>query len=217
MNFHWTTEANPCPIIEFHDVRTESGRSDAYLSLNDRLAERLAGAGAQDFGRFHVRNHPDRLVLLRGFASMPARREALTAFHASRDWRTDRAEATMLLRDGDVVLTRTITPPAGLSLLRPRQGYQVLISELRFAEQIGSYHLWLRLLLRKAGLDPVAAFATLEAVNDVPAVPLLRNRTHHIALLPLGGKVPDLPPELRNALRFSPEILELEPARALVW
>jgi len=73
------------------------------------------------------------------------------------------------------------------------------------------------LLLRKAGLDPLAAFATLEAANDVPAVPVLRNRTHHIALLPAGGKVPDLPPELRNALRFSPEILELEPALSLVW
>ena len=40
-------------------------------------------------------------------------------------------------------------------------------------EQIGNYHLWLRLLLRKAGMDPVAAFATLEAVNDVPAVPVV--------------------------------------------
>ncbi len=218
MNFHWMTQAEPCPIVEFHDVRTESGRSDAYFALLDgKLASPLAAAGVHDFGHFHVRNHPDRLVVLRGFASLPARREALTAFHASRDWSAYRAEATMLLRDADVVLTRAVAPATGLGPLRPGEGYQALISELRFAEQIGSYHLWLRLLLRKAGLDPIAAFATLETANDVPAVPVIRNRTHHVALLPKGGKVPELPPELRNALRFSPEVLELEPALSLVW
>jgi len=119
MNFHWMLEANPCPIIEFHDVRTESGRSDAYLSLNDRLAAPLAAAGVQDSGRFHVRNHPDRLVVLRGFASMPARREALTAFHASPDWRADRAEATMLLRDTDVVRPARSPRPMGSTSCGP--------------------------------------------------------------------------------------------------
>ncbi len=61
MNFHWMTQAEPCPIVEFHDVRTESGRSDAYFALLDgKLASPLAAAGVHDFGHFHVRNHPDR-------------------------------------------------------------------------------------------------------------------------------------------------------------
>ena len=67
--------------------------------------------------------------------------------------------------------------------MRPGEPLTALISELRFPEQIGNYHLWLRLLLRKAGIDPLAAFATLEAVNDVPAVPVVRNRSQHIALM----------------------------------
>ena len=75
----------------------------------------------------------------------------------------------------------------------------------------------LRLLMRKAGIDPVAAFATLESVNDVPSMPVIRNRTHHIALLPQGGGVPHLPSELRDMLRFPPEILSLSPVPALVW
>jgi hypothetical protein len=73
-------------------------------------------------------------------------------------------------------------------------------------------------LLRKAGLDPIATFATLEAVNDVPAVAVLRDRSQHIALMrPNGGAVPDLPRELRGMLRFPPEVLRLQPAPALVW
>ena len=67
------------------------------------------------------------------------------------------------------------------------------------------------------GLDPLAAYATLESVNDVPAVPVVRNRTHHIALVPEAGSVPQLPPELRDMLRYPPETLHLAPAPALVW
>ena len=92
-----------------------------------------------------------------------------------------------------------------------------MISELRFPEQIGNYHLWLRLLLRKAGLDPLAAFATLEAVNDVPAVPVVKNWAQHFALLPSDGTPPEWPAELRGMLRYAPEILTLQPAFALVW
>ena len=66
-------------------------------------------------------------------------------------------------------------------------------------------------------LDPLAAFATLESVNDVPAVPVVRNKTHHIALVPQSGNVPQLPPELRDMLRYPPEVLSLSPAPSLVW
>ena len=47
-------------------------------------------------------------------------------------------------------------------------------------------------------MDPFAAFATLEAVNDVPAVPVVRNRSQHIALMAVSGHPPKLPPELRG-------------------
>jgi hypothetical protein len=218
MNFQWLNQSAACPVVEFHDIRTEKFRSDKYLSLvEERLTAPMVASGALSLGQFRVENHPDRLLLLRGFASMPARRKALTAFHAGEDWAAHRRESTDLVRDEKVVLTRTIVPAEGIRPSRPGEQLVAMISEVRFPEQIGNYHLWLRLLLRKAGLDPVAAFATLEAINDVPAVPVVKNRSQHIALMRSNGKPPELPPELRGMLRYPPEILGLEPALSLVW
>jgi hypothetical protein len=218
MNYQWLNQASACPIVEFHDVRTERFKSDAYLSLHEsRLTAPLVAAGGVDLGQFMVRGHPDRVVQLRGFAGMLARRRALTAFHAGDDWASERRAVTYLVRDSKVMLTRSIVPGDGVRAIRSGEPLVALISEVRFAEQIGNYHLWLRLLLRKAGMDPVAAFATLEAVNDVPAVPVVRNRSHHIALMRAGDRMPELPQELRGMLRFVPEVLTLEPTHALVW
>jgi hypothetical protein len=163
-----------------------------------------------------VWDHPERVLLLRGYADMQARRRALAQFHISAGWTTHRAEAVGLVRSAEVSLTRAIVPADGIRALKTGEPMMAFVSELRFPEQIGNYHLWLRLFLRKAGLDPLAAFATLEAVNDVPAVPILRNRSQHIALC-RQGQVPALPPELRAMLRYTPQSLTLEPTTELVW
>lgn len=218
MNTQWLGLTEMLPIVEFHDVRTENGSSGRYLDLVEgALAAPFVAAGGTMMGQYRVENHPDRVVLLRGFESMSARRRAGEVYLQSPQWQANRAQVTELVRDNAVILSRSLSVSSGTRPLRVGEGCTAVISELRFPEQLGNYHLWLRLLLRKAGLDPVAAYATLESVNDVPAVPVIRNRTHHIALLPLGGRVPVLPPELRGMLRFSPEILWLSPAPALVW
>jgi hypothetical protein len=156
-------------------------------------------------------------MVVRGYADMAARRRALGTYHESADWARHRRTVADLTHAHETLLTRAIVPADGPGPLRSGDSWTLMVSELRFAESVGSYHLWLRLLLRKAGMDPLAAFATLEAVNDVPAVPVVRNRSHHVALLRGDGRVPELPPELRRLLRFAPEILRLEPAAALVW
>lgn len=218
MTYQWLGLSEMLPIVEFHDIRAEKHKSDKYLGLVEGpLAAPFVGAGGALMGQFRVDSHPDRLVLLRGYSNMIQRRKALAAFHASPDWARHRAEATGLVRDSSVLLTRTLAPSSGTRPMRSGESYVAIVSELRVAEQLGNYHLWLRLHLRKAGLDPVAAYATLESVNDVPAVPVVRNRTHHIALIPQTGDVPQLPAELRNMLRYAPEILSLSPAPALVW
>lgn len=210
MNYQWLSASGPYPIVEFHDVRVEKFKSDRYLALTDRPS------GA-DLGQFQAVGHPDRLISLRGFAGMDSRRRSLTASHNHPGWAAQRREIADITRANDVILTRAIAPAEGTRPMRPGESYRLLVSELRFPELVGNYHLWLRLLLRKAGLDPIAAFATLESVNDVPAVPVIKNRTHHIAMLKQGPKPPELPPELRNMVRFAPELLVLEPAMALVW
>jgi hypothetical protein len=218
MNHQWPGIGELLPIVEFHDIRAERHKSDRYLGLVEGpLAAAFLGAGGALLGQFRVDTHPDRLFLLRGFPSMAARRKTLAAFHAGTHWQHHRAEATGLVRDTSVILTRSLVASSGTRPLHAGTGYKAIVSELRFAEQLGNYHLRLRLLLRKAGVDPLAAFATLESVNDVPAVPVIRNRTHHIALLAQHGEVPRLPPELRDVLRYPPEILSLSPAPALVW
>ena len=218
MNEIWQGLRGDSPIVELHDIRTERDGADRYLELIEGpLADSYVRNGGAMLGQFRVDLHDGRMIVLRGYADMIDRRQTLGRFHASPAWTRHRAEMSGLVRDHSVLLTRAVAPSSGTRPLRYGQGYTLMISELRMAEQVGNYHLWLRLLLRKAGLDPVAAFATLESVNDVPAVPVVKNRTHHVALLPQGGRVPPLPPALRDMLRFSPEILSLQPAAALVW
>src|SRR4051812_7697055 len=102
MNYQWMTAAAACPIVEFHDVRTEKFRSDKYLALLEgRLAAPVMAAGGVELGHFRIDGPPDRLVLLRGFASMAARRKALTAFHAGADWAACRAEAASLVKTAE--------------------------------------------------------------------------------------------------------------------
>lgn len=218
MNDQWLGLTEVHTIVEFHDIRAEAQQSDRYLALVEGpLAAAFAEAGGAPIGQFRVDGHPDRLFLLRGYPSLPARRRTLAAFHGGAHWRRHRAEATGLVRETSVILARALAPSSATRPLRAGMNYTAIVSELRFAEQLGNYHLWLRLLLRQAGLDPLAAFATLESVNDVPAVPVVRNRTHHIALVSRTGAIPQMPPELRGLLRYSPEILSLSPAPALVW
>ncbi|HZY68992.1 MAG TPA: hypothetical protein VFE52_10410 [Devosia sp.] len=218
MHQQWIGGGEASPIVELHDLRLEASKTRAYLDLLDGpLAAPLAAAGVVAMGQYQVEGHADRLLLLRGFPSVPERRQAMSDFHGSPRWQRHRAEATGLVRDASVLLARTLAPTDRTRRLQVGQPCVLLVSELRYAESIGDFHLWLRLFLRKAGLDPVAVYATLESANDVPAVPVVANRTHHIALLPAGGGVPPLPTELRGMLRFSPEVLRLAPAPALVW
>jgi hypothetical protein len=221
MNFQWMAQSGPYPIVEFHDVRTEPGGADRYLArVEIPVSGHLAAHGhGGSLGQFAVARHPDRMLLMRGFQNLAVRRRALGAVCAEPGWARRRAESADLVRSGDIMLMRAITPESGVRPLRPGEGLVAMISEVRFAEQIGSYHLWLRLLLRKAGMDPLAAFATLEAINDVPAVPVVRNKSQHIALMRIarGSGVPELPRELRDMLRFPPEVLTLEPALSPVW
>jgi hypothetical protein len=218
MNTQWLGLSEMLPIVEFHDIRAENGKADKYLELIEGpLAAPFVMAGGAMMGQFRVSGHPDRLMLLRGFAGLPERRRAVETYQKSGEWRAHRGAISGLQRSNAVILTRSLAPSSATRPLRVGEGCTVIVSELRFAEQLGNFHLWLRLFLRKAGLDPIAAYATLESVNDVPAVPVVRNRTHHIAVLPEGGGLPPLPPELRDMLRFPTELLNLSPVPALVW
>jgi hypothetical protein len=210
--FDESAENGTFPIMEFHDLRAEPGAGDELCGLlAERFGAGLERLGASSPGLFRVPRQPDRVIWLRSFADGPARQRILQAFHTSPEWTGSRSLMAELLRDDSVHLLRAVSALDSIGAPR-RAPMAAVLSDLRFQEAIGNYHLWLRLFLRKAGMTPVASYATLEAENDVPAVAVRRHQTTHLALVPSRGPLPDLPPDLSRMLRWSPEFLVLEPA-----
>jgi hypothetical protein len=210
MSVQWVQNSiqagSSCPIVEFHDVVAEPGHGPEMLEIAARSGPVL--------GLYRVGGPAERMVALRGYADPGHRAQVLGDLHASPGWPAIRRRRADLAREESVHLMRAITPEGGLPLLpraQPASAALALISDLRFPEQIGNYHLWLRLFLRMEGLDPLASLATLEMENDILAEPVVRYRTEHIALLPANGEVPPLPRELRAMLRSPPQVLRLEP------
>lgn len=224
MTYQWLKTDVESPIAELRSYTLHPGRRDELIALfEERFIEPQEAAGARVLGSFTLEADPNRFVWLRGFASMAARREALTSFYGGPVWRAERdaANATMI-DSADVHLLRAVAPegglPPGLRLPRaaerlPAIRYTLLVSELRYPEWIGNYHLWLRLFLRKAGADPLASFATLPAENNFPALPVWRDRHVHVAVLKSAAPLPALPRELDNMLRLPARRLVLTPTR----
>jgi hypothetical protein len=228
MTYQWIASDVVTPIVELRRYRLHHGRRDELIELfEDRFIESQEAVGARVLGTFRVAEEPDTFLWLRAFSHMAARRHALEAFYGGPVWRfhRDAANATMI-DSNDVHLLRAIAPETGVQLpprrpapgeRRPAQSFRLMVSELRYAEGLGSYHLWLRLFLRKAGADPLASFGTLPAENNYPALPVWRNRPVHVALIAGDAVVPPLPDELAGMLRGAQEVLTLQPtARSLV-
>ncbi len=229
MTFQWIANDVVTPIVELRRYTFRPNQRDAFVDLfEERFIESQEAVGARVLGTFCVAGRPDTLVWLRAFQHMEGRKHALESFYDGPVWQMhrDAANETMIDSD-DVHLLRAISPEGGVPIAgrRPAPGerkpaatYSLLISELRFAEGLGNYHLWLRLFLRKAGADPVASLGTVPVENNYPRLPVWQNRPVHVALLRGNpADVPELPLELRSMLRWDPEVLELRPtARSLL-
>ena len=222
MNYQWLKTDVETPIVELRRYRLHPGRRDSLIDLfEERFIEPQEAVGAKVLGTFRADADPDAFVWLRGFTHMSARKAALEAFYDGPTWQAhcDAANATMIDSD-DVHLLRAIAPDGGLPAYArlPRLGerstatrYTLLLSELRYSEWVGQYHLWLRLFLRKAGADPVASFATLPAENTFRRLPVWTNRHVHLAVLKSAAPIPRLPVELRTMLKSEPERIVVSP------
>lgn len=219
MTYQWLNGETETPIVELRRYRLRPGQRDALIDLFEReFVAPQEAVGARVLGTFRTDANPDSFVWLRGFSGMEQRRQALERFYDGPVWarHRDAANATMIDSD-DVHLLRAINPQGGFKLsdlLRyPGHDYTLLVSELRFPEMVGNYHLWLRLFLRKAGADPIASLATLPAENNFPRLPVWQNRTVHVAVLRSGAPVPAMPADLRRWLRGEPEAIRLTPTQ----
>ena len=176
------------PVLELRQYTLHPGARETLIRLFEReFVESQEAVGARVIGTFRDLDDPDRFVWLRGFADMPSRAQALSAFYGGPVWKAhrDAANATMVDSD-DVLLLRPAWPDAGFALQDARRaplGAEAVGSEL-VAAQLCSFPApvtpafleWFAHVVEPAlhatGAPPVAAFVTEYAANTFPALPV---------------------------------------------
>lgn len=95
-----------CRVLELRQYTLHPGGRDDLAGLFDRyFLDDLAATGMHVPGLFADLADPDRLVWLRGFADMTARRQALSDFYLTGQvWREHAAAANATMIDSDDVL-----------------------------------------------------------------------------------------------------------------
>ncbi|UCI32899.1 NIPSNAP family protein [Mesorhizobium sp. B4-1-4] len=106
------------PVVELRQYTLKPGQRETLIALFDRqFVESQEASGMTVIGQFRDLDRPDMFVWLRGFDSMDARKDALTAFYGGPIWAAhrDAANATMIDSD-DVLLLKPAWAGAGLDL-----------------------------------------------------------------------------------------------------
>lgn len=113
-------------VLELRRYTLHPGRRDELISLFEReFISPQEAVGAHLFGLFRTAASPDEFVWLRGFASMAARFDALTAFYSGPVWRRFRDAANATMVDSDNVL---LLRPVVRGLASPPPGSGVYVS-----------------------------------------------------------------------------------------
>ncbi|SEF33829.1 Quinol monooxygenase YgiN [Amycolatopsis pretoriensis] len=113
-------------VLELRRYTLRPGRRDELISLFEReFVAPQEAVGAHLFGLFRTPSSPDEFVWLRGFSSLAARVDALTAFYTGPVWRRFREEANATMVDSDNVL---LLRPVVRGLASPPPGSGVYLS-----------------------------------------------------------------------------------------
>lgn len=219
-------------VVELRQYTLVGGRRDALVSLFERaFIEPQEAVGAAILGIFRDLDDPDRLVWLRGFSDMAARRRALEAFYSGPVWREHRQAANATMIDSDnVLLLRPSRPAAFASGGREGEGmYALRVHDLgaasgaEFADRFTASR---RPQLEALGADIVATFVSESAPNDFPALPVRSDRVFawlgrwpdsdaeaafDARLASISGWRDPWPPALLPALARKPERIRLAP------
>jgi quinol monooxygenase YgiN len=176
-----------CAVVDLRQYTLHPGQRDTLIDVFDEyFVEGQEATGMHIVGQFRDLDDPDRFVWIRGFADLPARTEALTAFYGGPVWRAHSATANTTMIDSDNALL--------LKPLELRDGYPRLDSP---RSPIGTtdvpdsviagavYHRGspddgfvefftdhVVPALVASGAEPVAVFETLVAENNFPGLPL---------------------------------------------
>ena len=163
-------------VVELRQYTLYGGKRDVLIELFEReFVEPQNALGARVLGSFRDLDDPDRFVWLRGFDSMEARAEALTAFYDGPIWRTHRtaANATMVDSDNVLLLRRVgdeVGPSAGRGgIFTAHVHYLGPTPPVLFAEVFDRA---LRPRLADLGATPFATFMTETTANSFPRLPV---------------------------------------------
>lgn len=104
-------------VIELRQYTMNPGTRDTLVELFDReFVEPQEAVGMHVIGQFRDLDEADRYVWLRGFPSMPARRDALQSFYTGPVWMQHREAANATLLDNDdVLLLKPARPGSGFA------------------------------------------------------------------------------------------------------
>lgn len=230
-----------CAIVELRQYTLHPGRFDAFVELfESEFLEPLDAAGMTVIGQFGDLDDPNRFVWMRGFADMPARAAALTAFYDGPVWKARRAAANANFTDTDNVLLLHPAPAdAGVVPGPPRApgagggsgGMIVLTVYALDARQAGDFPAFfareVRPQLARAGIAVAGSFATEASANNFPRLPV-REGEHVFVWLARFDDVPKgdaalaalagsrswrehVLPALRARWTAAPQVLRLAP------
>jgi hypothetical protein len=175
-------------ILELRRYQLHPGRRDDLIRLFDReFVESQESVGAQLIGQFRDLADPNQFVWLRGFADMASRAAALGGFYGGPVWQAHRAAANETMVDSSNVL---LLHPAGIGhgfteAMAPRPAIDAgrtaaslvaaTIYRLRAPAEAGFAQFFEKRMapaLAEAGMPPIAAYQTLAAENNFPALPV---------------------------------------------
>ncbi len=115
--------ASQQPVFELRQYKIEPGRRDEFIELFDReFVETQEAEGMALIGQFRDRADPDRFTWIRGFPTMAARQESLTAFYTGPTWLKHRGAANPMLVDNDNVLLLRPAFGAAFQAIGERRG-----------------------------------------------------------------------------------------------
>ncbi|GAB2677017.1 NIPSNAP family protein [Kribbella swartbergensis] len=176
-----------CAVVDLRQYTLHPGQRDTLVDLFDEyFVEGQEATGMHIAGQFRDLDDPDRFVWIRGFADLPTRADALSAFYGGPIWRAHSAAANATMIDSDDALLLTPLqlrdgyprldsprPPIGTTEVpgsviagavyhrgSPDDGFVEFFTDHVVPALVGS------------GAEPVAVFETLVAENNFPALPL---------------------------------------------
>lgn len=179
-----------CEVVELRQYITYPGKRDALIALFEReFIESQEAVGIRVLGQFRDRNDPNRFTWVRGFHSMPERKQALGDFYFGPLWKSFSKQANATLYDNDdVLLLRPAAAGAGFAMnaaprpplsATPQAGFVVVnlyyFKQAVSAEFVTQFGRELAPMFERHGAQILGRFVTEPSANTFERLPVREN------------------------------------------